>query len=246
MKKIKRLLKSLLPPVILDAYRLIRPIQEEVPEQPRYYGLFNLDEKLEKFLDKDDGFFVELGANDGISQSNTLYFEKFRNWRGVLVEPSPNKFLECIKNRAPRTRVFCNACVSFDYGDKYVDMHYSNLMTVSIVPHSDLKDPLSHLKEGERHMNRDEVSFSYGTLAKTLNELLLDADAPEVIDLLSLDVEGAELEVLLGVDHARFRFKYICIETRSFEKMRAFLEGHDYLMVEQMSYHDYLFKHKAL
>jgi len=44
----------------------------------RYFGLNNLDQKIEKYLDFDNGFFVELGANNGIEQSNTLYFELFR------------------------------------------------------------------------------------------------------------------------------------------------------------------------
>ena len=40
-----------------------------------------LDEKLERYVNYDNGFFVELGANDGVSQSNSLYFEMKRNWR---------------------------------------------------------------------------------------------------------------------------------------------------------------------
>ena len=55
----------------------------------KYTGLDQLDRKLEKYVDYDYGYFVELGANDGVTQSNSLYFEKYRKWRGLLVEPSP-------------------------------------------------------------------------------------------------------------------------------------------------------------
>ena len=72
-------------------------------EAKKYFGLNGLDSLIEHFVNYDNGFFVELGANDGLTQSNTAYFEKSRGWKGVLIEPSPNKFLECIKNRSEKT-----------------------------------------------------------------------------------------------------------------------------------------------
>jgi hypothetical protein len=51
------------------------------------FALDNLDVKLERYLDFDGGTFVEAGANDGVAQSNTLYFEWRRGWRGLLIEP---------------------------------------------------------------------------------------------------------------------------------------------------------------
>ena len=46
----------------------------------RYHGLNGLDKKMEAYLDYDGGYFVELGVNGGVSQSNTLYYEKYRHW----------------------------------------------------------------------------------------------------------------------------------------------------------------------
>ena len=68
----------------------------------RYFSLNQLDRKLEKYVDYDNGYFVELGANDGVTQSNSLYFEKYRNWCGLLVEPTPQNFLKCRQNRSTR------------------------------------------------------------------------------------------------------------------------------------------------
>src|SRR6185436_12170312 len=59
------------------------------------FALNDLDAKLEPFMDFDNGIFVEAGANDGVVQSNTLYFEARRRWRGLLVEPIPEKAEEC-------------------------------------------------------------------------------------------------------------------------------------------------------
>ena len=88
------------------------------------------DKKMLKYLKKQNGYFIEIGANNGIDQSNTYLLELKKNWKGILVEPSPNKFIECIKNRSSKNKFYCNACVSFDYKEKYVPITYSNLMTI--------------------------------------------------------------------------------------------------------------------
>ena len=49
------------------------------------------------FKGKTNGVFVEVGALDGVSGSNTYFFEKERNWRGILIEPNPIEF-EKLKN----------------------------------------------------------------------------------------------------------------------------------------------------
>ena len=86
-----------------------------VQDTKRYFGLNNLDEKLEKYLNFDNGYFVELGANNGVNQSNTLYYEKYKGWKGVLVEPTLHNYLMCRQNRSSKNKFFCNACTSFAY-----------------------------------------------------------------------------------------------------------------------------------
>jgi len=75
-------------------------------QESKYFSINEIDIKIEKYLDFDNGFFVELGANDGVNQSNSLYFEKYRNWKGVLVEPIPHNYLLCKKNRSLNSKVF--------------------------------------------------------------------------------------------------------------------------------------------
>lgn len=207
----------------------------------KYFGLNGLDQKLEKWLDYDNGYFVEIGANDGISQSNTCYFERHRNWKGLLVEPVPHNYLSCKKHRSSANRVFCHACVSFDYCDKFVEIIYSNLMSTPKGVESDISDPFHHAESGKRFMRSTDENFVFGAPAATLNSLLKKAGAPKRIDLLSLDVEGGEIEVLKGIDHKEFRFKYLCIENRSPEKLIGYLESQDYAFLEKLSKHDYLF-----
>lgn len=209
--------------------------------QGKYFSLNQLDRKLEKYVDYDNGYFVELGANDGVTQSNSLYFEKYRNWRGLLVEPAPQNFLKCWKNRSSRDSIYCAACVSFDYDQEFVRIAYSNLMSTPVSLESDIQDPRAHAKLGGQFLGNGETVFEFGAVARTLNSLLLDAHAPKLIDFLSLDVEGAELEVLKGVDHQAFRFKYILVECRDFPRLSAYLENQGYRLAEKLSGQDYLF-----
>jgi len=206
-----------------------------------HFSINQLDRQLEEYVNYDDGFFVELGANDGVSQSNSLYFEVKRNWRGVLIEPSPHNFLLCKEQRSNKNHIFCNACVSKDYKEKYVDIRYANLMSISQNLELDLNDKDAHIQSGEKFLSNSEEVFSFGAVAATLNSLLKKSNAPKEIDFLSLDVEGAELEVLKGIDFDEFTFKYMLIEVRDINRMENFLNNYGYKLEKQFSSHDYLF-----
>jgi hypothetical protein len=87
-----------------------------------------MDMVLERHLPP-NGFSVELGANDGTRQSNTLHLEKYHGWGGVLIEPEIKNFEKCEKNR--KAKVVNAACVSFMYNKKTVPLIYSDLMTIA-------------------------------------------------------------------------------------------------------------------
>tara|TARA_B100000787_G_scaffold161012_1_gene140484 strand:- start:367 stop:1059 length:693 start_codon:yes stop_codon:yes gene_type:complete len=203
------------------------------------HGKNDLDIKLKKYLNFSNGFFIELGAHDGITQSNTYYYEKNKNWRGILIEPTPKLFKMCKKNRSEENSYFCNACVSFDYNKENVKLIYSNLKTTSIDLTTD-NFRKKHLREPE--LNFFEKQNYYSAKAKTLNSILLESEAPKVIDFFSLDVEGAEFEVLKGINFDKFNFKYIIVETDEFDKLKNFLNNKNYRFVEKFNFNDYLFE----
>ncbi len=189
----------------------------------KYHELNSLDKKLQQFVDYENGYLVELGANDGVPQSNSLYFEKYRGWRGVLVEPAPQNFLKCRQNRSGRSSIFSPACVSFDYYPEFVRIDYSILMSTPISLESDSQDTRVHACLGDRFLGQNETVFEFGAVARPFNSLLQDAGVPRQIDFLSLDVEGAGLEVLKDVGHDPFQFKFILVECHDLTKMNAYV-----------------------
>lgn len=234
---LKQFAKDWFPPILLHKFRILR----QQPEQ-RYFGLNELDRRLEPYLNYNDGYYVELGANDGVAQSNTLHFERFKNWCGVLVEPVPHNYLKCRTNRSRRNSVYCAACVRFGYDQEFVKIAYSNLMSTAIGVESEISDPFAHASEGGRFLGNDENIFMFGAKARTLTDILQEAGAPHRIDLLSLDVEGVELEVLKGVDHLQYRFNYLVVENRAFDELEEYLKVQHYEFIAKLSHHDYLFR----
>ncbi len=206
---------------------------------------FGIDMMLEDILPHRDGFYVELGAHDGGNKSNSYYFEINKGWKGVLIEPTPNLYLTCKKKRGANNVVFCNACVSFDYKEEFVRMKYCDSMTISDNLDLDIGDHDKFVESGEQFLKEGESPFIFGAKSATLNSLLKEAKAPYLIDFLSLDVEGAELDVLKGLDFNKYNFRYMVIECRDIDKMIAYLAEFNYSLVKKITIRDYLFKYKT-
>ena len=206
---------------------------------PTYTALNNLDKKMEKYLNYKNGFFIEMGANDGLNQSNTFFLEKKYKWKGILVEPS-EKFYPLQKNRS-KTNFFSNdACCSFANKNKLIKFSYNNLMTLALNLNTDINIK-THLKNAKKHNKKNYIFQKKGV---PLNDLLIKHKAPKIIDFFSLDVEGAEFEVLNGINFKSYKFKYILLETRKFNRINKFLKKKNYKFLIKLSKKDYLFTHK--
>ena len=79
-------------------------------------------------------------------------------------------------------------------------MKYSNAMMISDSLSLDIDNHDEFIVSAADHLSPGESTFIFGAKSATLNLLLLEASAPRLIDFLSLDVEGAELDVLKGID----------------------------------------------
>lgn len=196
------------------------------------YALHELDYKLGGYVRRRSGFFIEAGAYDGLRQSNTAWFEKRRGWRGLLVEPDPDLAAKCKVNR-PASMVENVALVADSKTTPEVELVAAGLVGM-VADTRNLLDPQSY------YQNRTPPSqrrIKVGTA--TLSDLI-DRHHIERVDLLSLDVEGYELQALAGLDLDRHRPGAIVVECRRLEDTIEMLQPH-YQQPIQLSYHDYLF-----
>jgi FkbM family methyltransferase len=201
-------------------------------------ALHGMDRRLEAILDKDGGFFVEAGANDGYQQSNTYSLERLRGWRGVLVEPVPDLYREAVRER-PGARVFNCALVAEGHPDPGVTLRYGGLMTVVAGDEQADRDWVA----AAHAVAQEEPEHEFTVPARTLSSLLDEVGAPEV-DLLSLDVEGYEPQVLAGLDLDRHAPRYVLVEIRDPESGRGAIDailGGRYAEAEQLSPYDVLY-----
>jgi len=214
----------------------------EFAGNPKYSrpGLNDLDAKLAPYLTKKDGFFIEAGANDGFTQSNTYYLAKFRGWRGILIEGIP-KLYAMAQRRRRESRVFNCALVPFEEEGKEIEMIYGNLMSLVVGAMGSDKADQNHIRQAQQ-FDRSSGSYRIKIIGRTLSSILDECEVSQ-IDLLSLDVEGFEAPVLRGVDFQRHRPEYICVEARHRSDVDTVLRPY-YSMVEQLTEMDVLYRAK--
>lgn len=204
----------------------------------RSWALFEMDYKLNQyFLGKRNGFFIEAGANDGKTQSNTLYFEFYKNWTGILIEPVTELAHACHINRSIATRIVNCALVSNEYESR----------TAEIVFTPDCGGLLSVINDdnADKMMQRTKEKGVFQTVsARTLNEILNDVRRPGKIDLLVLDIEGYEIEALKGIDFEKWQIEYLLIEELEENNVISELLSPYYERIDQFSEHDYFYKRK--
>ncbi len=205
-------------------------------------SLFEIDRKLEHYLNYRNGFFIEVGANDGFSQSNTYYLERLKGWKGILVEGIPELYQQCLLER-PKSKVFSCALVSSDFSESYVTMKYSNLMSLVEGALKSKQAEENHVREGSK-IQKGVIPYQIKVPARTLTSILDECEVNE-IDFFSLDVEGYELNVLKGLDFNKYRPKYMLIEARFKEEIDNYISDL-YVEIDQLSYHDFLYKCKYI
>ena len=146
---------------------------------------------------KKNGFFLEFGATDGINLSNTYLLEKKFNWNGILAEPAKVYHKELSENRNCYIE---KKLVWKDSKSKltFVETSVKELSTIKEYSKFD-----SHIRKTHKQYTVDTIS---------LNDLLKKYNAPNIIDYLSIDTEGSELDILNNFDFNTYQFRVITCE----------------------------------
>lgn len=216
-------------------------VRQRRRDRRQSFGLNELDVKLAKLLDYPRrGFFIEAGANDGVTQSNSLYFERYLGWRGLLVEPIPTLAEACRRNR-PKALVENAALVPFGFAGDSIEMRYCNLMSVVKGGMRSAAEERDHIAAG---CAVQQVATYEVVVPACPLQSILDRHAIATADLLVLDVEGFEAKVLQGIDFTRFAVGHLLIEARYRDEVEAVLAGR-YTAVATLSHHDVLYRKTA-
>jgi len=186
------------------------------------------EEKVLKdfFKQKKNGFLVDVGAANGIQNSNTRMLLNTFGWHGILIEPHPRQHARCSELYSEdeniivlRSAVWSEPCTKqfFQFGqgstlyverEKNYRKNYPNIVK---------KDPDIGLIDVE---------------CDTLTNLLKKNNAPEHIDFLSVDAEGADLIVLQSIDFSKYSFGLICVENPMYlrKDIKLLMEKHGYIL----------------
>jgi len=176
-----------------------------------YYSQIGQDEYFIENISKRkrNGVFLDIGANDGLFGSNTAALELEYGWTGICVEANP-KLIEPLTNNRPNSTIVHKA-VWTGKGDVKIEvpLHFKK---------NDPANQLGRIAGIERNANSFKKFFDKGfetftvqsdTATNIINETL---GLPVVIDYMSLDTEGAELEALQSIDFSKIDIKFMTIE----------------------------------
>ena len=155
-----------------------------------------------KFFDgKKNGFFIELGAYDGIIGSNCYHFERFLNWDGIAIEPSNVQFEKLKRNR--KCKVLNNAI-----SDEVKEVEFIEV-TEGLTQMSGIND--SSFKRNINIISNNQPSKTKSISLKTIT---FDEIVPKNrdIDYLSIDIEGGEMNLLKSIDFKINNIKVVSVE----------------------------------
>lgn len=146
-----------------------------------------------------DGFFVEFGATNGRTNSNTWLLEHRFGWKGILAEPNVHWHADLKRNRSATIDTRCVAetsgqTVEFLSPD---DPELSTMVSYSAADHF-------------ADVRRDAPRCTVETIS--LEDLLVAHAAPTRIDYMSVDTEGSELEILSAFDFGRWDVRLLSVE----------------------------------
>ena len=200
---------------------------DNIPE--KYFAQFGEDRILDAiFLHRSEGNCVEVGANDGMTDSMTYHFELF-GWNCLLVEPIPDL--------ARKISVKRN-CIVKNYAASSEEGEASFIIAEEALGMSGLELTRKQLQAITRAGGtQKEIKVR----KKTLDGILEESNFRE-IDFISIDVEGHELEVLKGFSLEKFNPRIVLLEDNSNQTDAAvqnYMKSKGYIIFKRTGVNDW-------
>jgi len=153
-----------------------------------------------------NGFFLDIGAHNGVNLSNTFVLEKNLGWKGICIEANPFVFEDLKKNRS-------SICVNQCLWSKETMLELEFPKSNEIPEGNDMLVRISGLEGNDNYFSSQFQKKDKHKVKTTTLEKVLDLNnCPLIIDYMSIDIEGAELEVLKVFNFAKYHINFITIE----------------------------------
>ena len=159
---------------------------------------------LDKLDFKKKGYFLDLGALDGTTHSNTIMLERKYGWSGICVEANPFVFPMLSSNR----NCMCVNSLLDNTNDIVKEFHCAN--ELSYVENENRNMSLQQLQKLLKLNNIDYKSVFMKT--RTISKILEIYNAPYVIDYMSIDIEGMEYNILVTFPFDDYHINIITVE----------------------------------
>lgn len=194
-------------------------------EKIRYYssGETCQDKWVIAFLEgKKNGFFVDVGASNGISANNTLTLERYFDWNGILIEGNANSYKQLGLNRPKQ--ICINAIVTDE--EKEITWRDNNDM----VTRSGIDDTLPPDNSNKSWRMGNKITLK----GKTLEALFEENNCPKIIDFFAIDIEGGEVNALKNFPFSKYHINLMSAEVGVTNKMafRKLMAENDFIEVE--------------
>jgi FkbM family methyltransferase len=195
------------------------------------YSQFGEDKYISSLFPNDYiGTCVEVGAYDGITLSNTLYFEK-KGWSCLCIEPIPLQYGKCKSIRKNAIN-----CAISDSNKEDIPFYIYNINNNNESAMSSL-EPDSRLIESHKDIINNVLEIK--VKCRTLTSILDEAKFPNVIDFISIDTENTELDVLKGFDFSKYSVRYFIIENNFNEPFcEDYLKKFGYVKKDRLGVND--------
>ena len=180
-----------------------------ISEPNQFYSQVNQDSSLENCIFKGfkNGFFMDIGAHDGVDANNTLYFETTHNWTGINVEPLKPVYDRLVTNRKNCININC-AITNTNGTAKFLqNTGYTEMLSGLLDEYDD-----RHKNRINRELNTNGGSSEITIVNTKTIESICDEYNINNINYLSIDVEGAEFNVIKSIN-----FNKVFIDVIGFE-----------------------------
>lgn len=164
---------------------------------------------LNYFDEMRDGYFVDLGASNPHTLSNTFMLESVYGWDGILVDGN-ERFVNLLKEHRSASHIR-HAAIGPVVGKEIEFVNAGMLGGINELFPNDNERPVHKKLNARRNEAVDDGKTVIMTTV-SLTDILIECNAPRTIHYMSIDLEGAEIDIVKSFNFNNYDIRVISIE----------------------------------